>query len=85
MQKEKIKRTKEQEKEIVDLIKRYGFDNVSQFAKAVGMDRQNVWARIKGRTDPDIRMILKWAKVLGCSFDLLVMYFYPDEYKDYLS
>lgn len=85
MRKESITRTKEQEIKIVEFILSHGFSNISQFAVAVGMERQNVWARIKGRTDPDIRMLLKWALVLNCDIDYLVALFYPDEWNEYNS
>lgn len=85
MQKDKITRTKEQEDKIIDFIFDCGFDNIAQFGKAVGMERQNVWARIKGRTDPDIRMLLKWAIVLGCQVDDLIALFYPYDWQHYNS
>lgn len=85
MRKESITRTKEQEDKIVEFILGHGFSNISQFAVAVGMERQNVWARIKGRTDPDIRMLLKWGLVLNCDIDDLVALFYPVEWNEYIS
>jgi transcriptional regulator with XRE-family HTH domain len=85
MQKEKITRTKEQEAKIIEFIIDCGFDNIAQFGKAIGMERQNVWARIKGKTDPDVRMLLKWAVVLGCQIDDLIALFYPSEWKEYNS
>lgn len=83
MRKESITRTKEQEQAIVDYIIECGFNNVAEFSKAVEMDRQNVWARIKGRTNPDIRMLFKWAKVLYCDIDKLLQLFYPNEWEEY--
>lgn len=85
MQKTRMTRTKEQEIVIVNFIINHGFDNIAQFGRTVGMERQNVWARIKGRTDPDIRMLLKWAVVLGCQVDDLIALFYPSEWKEYNS
>lgn len=83
MKKESITRTKEQEKRIINYIISSGYKNISQFAQDVGMERQNVWARIKGKTDPDIRMLLKWAKVLHSSIDQLIQLFYPAEWNQY--
>lgn len=85
MQKEKITRTKEQEAKIIEFIIDCGFDNIAQFGKAIGMERQNIWARIKGKTDPDVRMLMKWAVVLGCQIDDLIALFYPSEWKEYNS
>ena len=85
MKKEKITRTKEQETQIIEYIKSKGFKNITEFANAVRMPRQNVWARIKGRTDPDIRMLLRWASVLKCDVDILVSLFYPNEWQTYIS
>ena len=83
MKKESITRTKEQEQRIVNYIISSGYKNISQFAQAVGMERQNVWARIKGKTDPDIRMLLRWSTVLSCSIDQLIQLFYPTEWNQY--
>ena len=85
MKKESITRTKEQEKQIVEFIKSHGFKNISQFSEAVKMDRQNVWARIKGKTDPDIRKMMVWSKALECKIDDLIALFYPAEWADYIS
>lgn len=85
MRKEKITRTKDQETAIVNYILGKGFKNISQFAIAVNMERQNVWCRIKGKTDPDIRMLLGWATVLDADIDELIALFYPSEWQTYKS
>ena len=85
MKKGNITRTKDQELAIIDFIKEKGFKNIAQFGSAIGMERQNVWARIKGKTDPDIRMLMRWAKVLHCDIDSLIALFYPDEWTTYKS
>ena len=85
MRKEKITRTKEQEKAITNYIIGKGFKNIAQFAQAAGMDRQNVWARVKGRTDPDIRMLMKWAAILKADVDELIALFYPSEWQEYTN
>ena len=85
MRKEKITRTKNQETAIVNYILSKGFKNISQFAIAVNMERQNVWCRIKGKTDPDIRMLLGWANVLDADIDELIALFYPSEWQTYKS
>ena len=85
MKKENVTRTKDQEQAIVDFIKGHGFKNIAQFASNVGMERQNVWSRIKGKTDPDIRKLLKWAGVLNCDIDDLIALFYPHDWEQYNS
>lgn len=85
MRKEKITRTKEQEKAITNYIICKGFKNIAQFAQAAGMDRQNVWARVKGRTDPDIRMLMKWATILKADVTELIALFYPSEWQEYTN
>lgn len=85
MRKEKITRTKAQEYAIINYIQGKGFDNISQFAQAVGMERQNVWARIKGKTDPDIRMLMRWAYILNADIDELIALFYPYEWQEYTN
>ena len=85
MKKESITRTKQQEKQIVEFIKSHGFKNISQFSESVGMDRQNVWARIKGKTDPDIKKLMIWSKALSCKIDDLIALFYPTEWANYIS
>lgn len=83
MRKESITRTKDQEKAIVNFILSKGFKNISRFASAVGMERQNVWARIKGKTNPDITMLMFWAITLDCEVDNLIALFYPSEWECY--
>lgn len=83
MKKENVTRTKDQEQAIVDYIISKGFKNISQFASNIGMERQNVWSRIKGRTDPDIRMLLRWAGILNCDVAELIALFYPNEWGNY--
>lgn len=85
MRKENITRTKVQETAIVDFITNHGYANISLFAKAVGMERQNVWARIKGKTNPDITMLLRWAKILNADIVDMIRLFYPDDYEEYLN
>lgn len=83
MRRESITRTKAQEQVIVDFILSHGFRNISDFSKNVNMERQNVWARIKGKTDPEIRLLLKWSSVLKCDITDLIALFYPEEYTEY--
>ena len=66
MQKEKINRTEEQIEDIKKFIVSHGFKNMSDFSKAVGMERQNMSARIRGKCNPDIILLLKWAVILRC-------------------
>lgn len=83
MQKEKINRTEEQIEDIKKFIISHGFKNMSDFSKAVEMERQNMSARILGKCNPDIRMLLKWAAVLKCDVLELIELFYTEEYQQY--
>lgn len=83
MQKEKINRTEEQIEDIKKFIISHGFKNMSDFSKAVGMERQNMSARIRGKCNPDIILLLKWAIILRCDIVELIELFYPEEYQRY--
>lgn len=83
MQKEKITRTEEQKTAIKQFITSHGFKNTAEFARAVNMERQNLSARILGKCNPDIRMLLKWAAVLKCDVLELIELFYTEEYRQY--
>ena len=85
MQKEKITRTEEQIDEIKNFIFNHGFKSMSNFGKAVGMERQNLSQRIRGKCNPDIKMLLKWATVLTCDITELIRLFYPEEYGEYIN
>lgn len=47
------------------------------------MERQNLSARILGKCNPDIKMLLKWAAVLKCDVLELIELFYAGEYQQY--
>lgn len=83
MQKEKITRTEEQTTAIKQFITSHGFKNTAEFARAVNMERQNLSARILGKCNPDIRMLLKWAAILKCDVLKLIELFYTEEYLQY--
>ena len=83
MKKEKIVRTEADVTAIKEFMTAHGFETLAAFGKAVGMERQNVWMRVVGRTDPDIRMLLKWSVVLECEIEDLIRLFYPNEYSEY--
>ena len=85
MQKEKIIRTEEEIEYIKSFIINHGFTTMTEFAKAIGMKRQNLSQRIRGKCNPDIRMLLKWAIVLHCDVMELIRIFYPEEYKIYMD
>lgn len=85
MQKEKITRTEEQIEDIKNFIIAHGFKNMSDFGKAVGMERQNVWQRVHGKRNPEIPILLKWAIVLKCDITELIRLFYPEEYNMYIG
>ena len=83
MQKEKITRTKKEIIAIKQFITSHGFKNTAEFARAINMERQNLSARILGKCNPDIRMLLKWAAVLKCDVLELIELFYAGEYQQY--
>lgn len=85
MHKERVTRTEEQIDEIKKFILNHGFKNMSDFGKAVGMERQNLSQRIRGKCNPDIKMLLKWATVLKCDITELIRLFYPEEYNMYIG
>lgn len=85
MRKEKIKRTEKEIKNIKDFILNHGFSSMTEFANAIGMERQNLSQRIRGKCNPDIRMLLKWATVLHCDILDLIELFYAEEYKAYIE
>lgn len=47
------------------------------------MERQNMSARIRGKCNPDIILLLKWAVILRCDIVELIELFYPEEYQRY--
>ena len=83
MQKEKITRTEEQINDIKNFIIAHGFKNMTDFGKAIGMERQNLSWRIRGKCDPNIKMLLKWATVLKCDVTELIKLFFPNEWDIY--
>ncbi len=85
MDKRKVTRTEEEIKNIKKFILSHGFKNMREFGDAVGMERQNISARITGKCDPNIRMLLKWATVLQCDIIELIKLFYSKEYNMYYS
>ena len=85
MQKEKITRTEEQIDDIKNFILNHGFKSMSDFGKAVGMERQNLSQRIRGKCNPDIKMLLVWASVLKCDITELIRLFYLEEYMEYIN
>ena len=85
MQKEKITRTECQIDEIKNFILNHGFKSISDFGRTVGMERQNLSQRIRGKCNPDIRLLLKWATVLKCDITELIRLFYPEEYMEYIN
>ena len=85
MQNEKITRTEEQIDDIKNFILNHGFKSMSDFGKAVGMERQNLSQRIRGKCNPDIKMLLKWATVLKSDITELLRLFYPEEYGEYIN
>lgn len=85
MQKEKITRTEEEIEYIKSFIINHGFTTMTEFANAIGMERQNLSQRIRGKCNPDIKMLLKWAIVLHCDVMELIRMFYPEEYIEYIN
>lgn len=64
----------------IKFIKQHGFNNLSEFARAVGEDATNVHKIVKGRQKPSIQKIFRWAKVLDCDYEDLIYLFYTDEF-----
>ena len=85
MRKEKITRTEDQINNIKNFILNHGFSNMSDFAKSVDMERQNLSQRIRGKCGPDIKMLLEWAIVLQCDITELINLFYSEEYMEYIN
>lgn len=85
MRKEKITRTEEEIKDIKCFIQNHGFKTLTEFADSIGMQKQNLSQRIRGKCNPDIRMLLKWASTLNCEVIELVKLFYSEEYKVYMD
>ena len=85
MRKEKITRTEDQINNIKNFILNHDFSNMSDFAKSVDMERQNLSQRIRGKCNPDIKMLLKWAIVLQCDITELINLFYSEEYMEYIN
>ena len=85
MRKEKITRTEDQINNIKNFILNHGFSNMSDFAKSFDMERQNLSQRIRGKCNPDIKMLLKWAIVLQCDITELINLFYSEEYMEYIN
>lgn len=85
MQKEKITRTEVEINNIKNFIISHGFKNISDFGEAVGMQRQNVSQRIRGKCNPDVKTLLKWAMVIQCDITELIELFYPKEYSNYMG
>ena len=57
MQKEKITRTEEEIKNIKDFIINHGFSTMTEFANTIDTQKQNLSQRIRGKCNPDIRML----------------------------
>ena len=85
MRKEKITRTEDQINNIKNFILNHGFSNMSDFAKSIDMERQNLSQRIRGKCNPDIKTLLKWAIVLQCDITELINLFYSEEYMEYIN
>lgn len=60
-------------------IQKKGFKNQSEYAKAVGIARQNLHGFISGIFNPDIHTLIKLATAAKCSVDEVTSLFYADE------
>ena len=65
-------------------LKDYGFNSISEFARAVGEDPVNTHKIICGKQKPDVPKLLKYASVLNCSVDQIMYLFYPKEMREYV-
>lgn len=83
MNKESRTMTPERKELIENYIRIHGFRSMSEFAKALGCDRQTIWKATSGTQNLNIETLLKWATVLKCPVDDLIALFYPEEWKMY--
>lgn len=67
----------------LNFITAHGFKNMSDFAKAIGDERQNVYKVIHGKQQLTVKRMVKYCNVLGCSIIELLYVFYPKEMKEY--
>lgn len=59
------------------MVSSYGYKSVRQFAKAADISPANLSDRLSGRYAVSVPMMYKIAETLGCSFDNVMMVFYP--------
>lgn len=66
-----------------DFIKYYGFETVSDFAKALQDDIANTTKVLQGKQKPTIEKIVKYAMVLNADIVDVISLFYPKEIAKY--
>ena len=60
-------------------IRDAGFPTLSSFADAVGEDVTNISKIILGKQKPRIEKLFKWATILDCDINKLLLLYYPEE------
>ena len=66
-------------------IKERGFNNISEFARAVGEDPTNTAKVFRGEQKPKLDKLLKYALALDAEIEQMLMLFYNDEMKMYIK
>lgn len=66
-----------------DFIKSYGFESVSDFAKALGDDIANTTKVLQGKQKPNIEKMIKYAILLNAGLGDVINLFYPKEMAEY--
>lgn len=71
--------------EIMNVLTRNGYFSVSEFARAMGEDRNNVNKNLKGIKKLTVPKLLKFAKYLNISIEDAMWLFYPNEMKEFVA
>lgn len=59
-----------------------GFKNQADFAKKMGIARQNLTGFMSGIFNPDIHTLVKMAQAADCDLDEVTSLFYPEYYRE---
>ena len=60
-------------------IKEAGFPTLCSFADAVGEDVTNISKIVLGKQKPRIEKLFRWATILDCNIEKLLLLYYPEE------
>lgn len=72
------------EKRVAFILER-GYKSISDFARAVGENPENVAKIFRGEQKPKVNKLLKYALVLDAEIEQMLMLFYYDEMTDYIK